>query len=60
LVQLDRYARKQVTQAPPGDTLTADPLLNDWRKGDFGFRQGSPAEQIGFAPLDPRRAGISQ
>jgi hypothetical protein len=56
-LQLDRYSRHGVTNAPPGDTLTVDPLLEDWTSGEFGFRPGSPVEQIGFESIDPRRAG---
>jgi parallel beta-helix repeat protein len=41
------------------NSLIADPMLIDPEKGDFELKRGSPAERIGFVPIDLNRAGPS-
>jgi len=41
-------------------SLAADPMLVDPDKGDFGLREGSPAEKLGIAPLDASKAGLEE
>jgi hypothetical protein len=38
-------------------SLMADPLFVDPEHGDFGLKPGSPAEKIGFTPIDTRQIG---
>jgi hypothetical protein len=37
--------------------MIADPMFMDPEKGDFGLKAGSPAEKIGFKPIDITRTG---
>jgi hypothetical protein len=39
------------------ESIIADPLFNDPEKGDFTLKPGSPAEKIGFKPIDISTAG---
>jgi len=38
-------------------SIIADPLFEDPDRGDFRLKPGSPAEKIGFQPIDYDRAG---
>lgn len=40
------------------DSKFADPMLIDPEKGDFGFKPGSPAADMGIAPIHVREAGL--
>jgi hypothetical protein len=55
--RLRNYANAGVVEGAPGETVTADPLLKDWRKGDYSYEENSPARQLGIEPIDVRRAG---
>jgi hypothetical protein len=39
------------------NSIIADPMFVDPEKGDFGLKAGSPAEKIGFKPIDITRTG---
>ncbi len=39
------------------NTLSADPLFVDPKNGDFTLKPGSPAEKIGFVPIDTSKIG---
>jgi len=48
---------KTVPMEPLDGTLYTDPLLSDWEKGDYSFRQDSPAHALGITPIDVSTAG---
>lgn len=39
------------------DSLFGDPLFKDPAKGDFSFKAGSPALELGIEPLDTSKMG---
>ena len=39
-------------------SLFADPLFNDPEGGDFSFKEGSPALELGIEPLDVSKMGM--
>ncbi|HEX8235792.1 MAG TPA: right-handed parallel beta-helix repeat-containing protein [Abditibacteriaceae bacterium] len=39
------------------NSLIADPLFVDWKKGDLRLEPDSPALKLGFVPIDLRRVG---
>jgi hypothetical protein len=50
-------AQDMVAIEPSGDLLNADPLFVDAEKGDYRFKLGSPALELGIEPIDASRAG---
>ncbi len=40
------------------NSVFADPLFRDPAKGDWRFKEGSPALALGFKPFDPTEAGV--
>ncbi len=44
-------------QGQDQNSLVADPLFVDPQDGDFTLKPGSPAEKIGFVPIDTSRIG---
>ncbi len=53
---MDEWRKKGVD----ADSLIADPLFTDPGKGDFTLKPGSPAEKIGFQPIDASTIGIQK
>ena len=41
-------------------TLLADPMFVDVERGDYGFKPGSPALELGIVPIDVSRAGRTE
>ena len=39
-------------------TILADPMFIDWENGNFGFKSGSPAVDLGIKAIDISTAGI--
>jgi hypothetical protein len=56
-VRTQQYSARETFDGPPGDTRMGDPLFEDWREGDFRYRPGSPALELGLVPIDVRTAG---
>ena len=56
-VVLKEYTPASRRNGPPGDTRTADPLFVDLPHLDLQYRPGSPARELGLAPLDVSQAG---
>jgi hypothetical protein len=56
-VVLRDYSAAGAEAQPPGDTLRADPLFRDWLRGDYRFRDDSPAPKLGLRPIDVSQAG---
>jgi hypothetical protein len=53
----DYAVRERAPLVPRDGTRFADPLFVNPAKGDYRFRPGSPAAQLGIRPLDPAQAG---
>lgn len=56
-VSLKDYAQGAVVPGAPEGSSTADPLFVNLEKGDFRYRDGSPATALGLKPVDVRSAG---
>jgi hypothetical protein len=56
-VSLREYETIRGPEPLPDGVMVADPLFNDWRNGDYQFKDGSLAIKLGLAPIDVRRAG---
>ncbi len=41
------------------NSLYTDPMFVDWRKGDFRFKEGSPALKLGIEPIDVSKMGLT-
>lgn len=46
-----------VVLGPTEDLVNADPLFVDAQGGDYRFRPGSPARELGIEPIDVSQAG---
>ena len=42
---------------PTEDLVNADPLFVDAKGGDYRFKPGSPALELGIEPIDVSQAG---
>jgi len=42
---------------PTEDLINADPLFVDDKRGDYRFKPGSPALELGIEPIDVSQAG---
>jgi hypothetical protein len=56
-VRTEQYSARETFEGPPGDTRIGDPLFKNWQEGDFRYRPGSPALELGLVPIDVRHAG---
>jgi len=41
------------------NSLYTDPMFVDWRKGDFRFKEGSPALKLGIEQIDVSKMGLT-
>jgi len=48
------------TRGADQNSIVADPLFRDIKKGDFRLRENSPAYQIGFKEIDVTRIGLTR
>ena len=48
------------TRAADQNSIVADPLFRDFKKGDFRLKENSPAYQIGFRDIDVTRIGLTR
>jgi hypothetical protein len=51
---LDKLAENGYTEAG----VAEDPLFQDWEKGDFRLKRGSPALALGISQIDLSRVGL--
>jgi hypothetical protein len=56
-VHTEGYSTRSIHAGPPGDTRVGDPCFEDWRAGDYRYRAGSVALEMGLKPIDLRMAG---
>ena len=59
-IQLKDYSEAGQSTRPAGESIPADPMFVDLKKGDYRYRPGSPAEKFGLKPIDVSRAGRAQ
>jgi Right handed beta helix region len=55
--RMEEYKRVGPPSGPPGDTVTADPLLAERAPGVYVFKPGSLAPGMGIVPVDVHAAG---
>ena len=55
---LDYRVFEELPLEPRDGTVFADPLFTDAENGDYTFREGSPAPQLGIEPIDVSSDGI--
>jgi hypothetical protein len=55
--RMEEHKRVGPPTGAPGDTVTADPLLDEREPGVYGFKSGSPAPGLGITPIDVQAAG---
>ena len=62
-INLNKQVEYQVVETVPLETrdgtIFADPMLKDPVNGDYGFKPGSPAIQLGILPIDVSTAGVT-
>ena len=56
-VELRDNSPARTLEGAPGEPVLDDPQFDDWRNGDFRFRPGSPALELGLPVPDFSRAG---
>jgi len=60
----EKWAARHLARCRPqgidAHSRIADPLFKDIDRGDFGFRDGSPAPGLGIEPLDTSQAGLEE
>jgi hypothetical protein len=53
-------AQDTVSMAPSEDLLNVDPLFVDVESGNYRFKPGSPALELGIEPIDVSQAGRTE